>query len=158
MDVDSFQHRPLPCSLRCFDKMQKLLHPHQTPWVPSQLPTCSKYHESFGNWMKHGEIVGWDFVSEDYSISQTLGVSRMTCSCMSRASSSSLSASTACCAYRKLMRANKYMCCTNANFNKNIYKPWYWLFMKLLLQVDMDIRGLHSTLLTLSIENHKTIS
>lgn len=34
--------------------------------------------------------------------------------------------------------------------------------MKLLLQVDMDIRELnrelHSTALTLSIENHKTIS
>lgn len=85
---------------------------------------------NFGNWMKHGEIIGWDFVSGDYSISQTLGVSRMTCSCMSRASSSSLSASTACCAYRKLMRANKYMRCTNANFNKNINKPWYcsWNF------------------------------
>ena len=61
----------------------------------------------------------------------------MTGSCMSRAGVLSLSAM--CCAYLKLISNNKFV--VQVQNSTCIYV----LFMKLLVQVEMDIGGLHST-------------
>ncbi len=96
--------------------------------------------------MRHGEEIGWDFVSRNYFMSQTFGVSSMTGGCMSRAGVLSLSAM--CCAYLKLISITFYNITISLLYKcktQRVYTPWYILFMKLLVQVEMDIGGLHST-------------